>query len=1036
MSFPAILVSIENTIIYYYESKKLHSFTIQCDYNIPSSQQTEKYNVPRNGVLLLSSIQEATNNDIESAPNEFRTIDLSFDDTTNGKFCFQQRLNITVGIVVQYTMDRKHQIDETLLNIFGAIYGSIQQFLFQSTQIPVYILRVRCHVLSQQLLFHANHPSIASCNCCKASEQYASLRSDTTELPPEPEEESEQKTQSRASIELRSSVTSQSTNPQPRSSYERSSLSPSYQKPTLRTLFENIQNASNESGRLRGYDYLFKIVIIGDESTGKSCLLLRFTDDMFDTEYVATIGVDFRFKTITIDHKIIKLQIWDTAGQERFKTVTTAYYRGAHGLLITYDVTCRESFEHVQDWIYEAQRYASPNVKRVLVGCKYDAGDQRVVTAEEGQRLAEKYCIPFYETSAKMDNVNTPFVALAKDLATLTRHTASEQLQLSRAPVMMMASRSKKSTFVMPSLPEFKREKQEDTTLIDNVFADLENMFYLLSDMIYYVMLDTMDSACNIICNIFRFVAWFIVYPLVFVLCTVVVLPSCIFLLIVRMNKIETDTTNVEMRELVIEHETCCERMVRLMMQLIRALFMFGVLCIYPVVIVYVIIPKYGHSDAVVLTSIGTYLFFILGLQIFATYRGFKSFYEKRKHVKMNGDDEDHSEFMPRRFIWNVGSWLGILMIMYEVNQMAVFALHTINDKQEATNDTALSGINAKLRNILTSVSFFVSGQLEQIPILECYVMIGMCCVGALILFFELRLIFELRQYARYKHIEYDRDKARSFYFHSFVGSIIYGHARLQNVSQFTAKIVSFISDAAFLGICEKLIVILVCNSTQNGSYLIVDNEETICWTGKHQHYAAICLVLIGYYIPLSAMISPMFDEDGQRDKKESWMSMANSVYFVKPFIAAVTCTKCFMLISATFMLKGAAIGTIACNCIVCLILFVFTLKWSFVNLNQFGLTQNEPGFPFGASLIRALGFFAAIVGSVVELLKVCDVIDSSVDVILLMIIMIVASMSMLYLLWRYHRKFNRYDDDVDVKQCLEYDRKTKTIQFISNSQQ
>lgn len=98
----------------------------------------------------------------------------------------------------------------------------------------------------------------------------------------------------------------------------------------------------------RDYDYLFKLVLIGDSCVGKSCLLLRFADDSFTDSYISTIGVDFRFRTVQIGDLRVKLQIWDTAGQERFRTITSAYYRGADGIIMVYDVTRKESFDHVQ----------------------------------------------------------------------------------------------------------------------------------------------------------------------------------------------------------------------------------------------------------------------------------------------------------------------------------------------------------------------------------------------------------------------------------------------------------------------------------------------------------------------------------------------------------------------------------------------------------------------------------------------------------------------------------------------------------------
>ena len=129
----------------------------------------------------------------------------------------------------------------------------------------------------------------------------------------------------------------------------------------------------------RDYDYLFKLVLIGDSSVGKSCLLLRFADDSFTESYISTIGVDFRFRTVKIEDKTVKLQIWDTAGQERFRTITSAYYRGADGIIMVYDVTRSESFDHVQDWLNEVNRYANQGLcKKLLIGNKCDRTDRTV----------------------------------------------------------------------------------------------------------------------------------------------------------------------------------------------------------------------------------------------------------------------------------------------------------------------------------------------------------------------------------------------------------------------------------------------------------------------------------------------------------------------------------------------------------------------------------------------------------------------------------------------------------------------------------
>lgn len=170
------------------------------------------------------------------------------------------------------------------------------------------------------------------------------------------------------------------------------------------------------------YDYLFKLVLIGDSGVGKSCLLLRFADDSFTETYVSTIGVDFRFRTLDIDGKQIKLQIWDTAGQERFRTITSAYYRGADGIIVVYDITHRESFEHVDDWLREASRYAKEGVMKMIVGNKSDRDADRQVSVEDGSQLADKNGMEFIETSSRnATNVDAAFRLIAQQLIQLKK---------------------------------------------------------------------------------------------------------------------------------------------------------------------------------------------------------------------------------------------------------------------------------------------------------------------------------------------------------------------------------------------------------------------------------------------------------------------------------------------------------------------------------------------------------------------------------------------------------------------------------------
>eukprot|EP00012_Vannella_robusta_P002365 CAMPEP_0206190732 /NCGR_PEP_ID=MMETSP0166-20121206/4916_1 /ASSEMBLY_ACC=CAM_ASM_000260 /TAXON_ID=95228 /ORGANISM="Vannella robusta, Strain DIVA3 518/3/11/1/6" /LENGTH=203 /DNA_ID=CAMNT_0053606849 /DNA_START=1415 /DNA_END=2026 /DNA_ORIENTATION=- len=165
------------------------------------------------------------------------------------------------------------------------------------------------------------------------------------------------------------------------------------------------------------YDHLFKLLLIGDSGVGKSCLLLRFADDTYTESYISTIGVDFKIRTIDIGGKSIKLQIWDTAGQERFRTITSSYYRGAHGIIVVYDVTDQASFCNVKQWLQEIDRYACENVNKLLVGNKCDLTTKKVVDYNTAKEFADGLGIPFLETSAKNStNVEDAFVTMATEI--------------------------------------------------------------------------------------------------------------------------------------------------------------------------------------------------------------------------------------------------------------------------------------------------------------------------------------------------------------------------------------------------------------------------------------------------------------------------------------------------------------------------------------------------------------------------------------------------------------------------------------------
>ena len=148
------------------------------------------------------------------------------------------------------------------------------------------------------------------------------------------------------------------------------------------------------------FDYLVKLLILGDGKVGKTSILLRFTEDFFPTSHIQTLGIDFKLKLQEIEGKFYKFQIWDTAGQERFRKLTTAYYKNARGIMLVYDVTRRESFDMVAYWMTEMQKNSLGGVVKVLVGNQIDKTD-RHITQTEGRAKANELGIPYFETSAK-----------------------------------------------------------------------------------------------------------------------------------------------------------------------------------------------------------------------------------------------------------------------------------------------------------------------------------------------------------------------------------------------------------------------------------------------------------------------------------------------------------------------------------------------------------------------------------------------------------------------------------------------------------
>jgi small GTP-binding protein len=164
-------------------------------------------------------------------------------------------------------------------------------------------------------------------------------------------------------------------------------------------------------------DHIYKILLLGDSSVGKTCLLLRYSEDKFIDNHITTIGLDYRLKIVNISPQTnVRLQLWDSAGQDRFKAITKNYYKGAHGIVLVYDITSEQSFLNIKNWISQIREYTD-GVKIVLVGNKIDIPQIRTVNYDQGVRLAKEYRIKFYECSAKNNiGVNDVFSQLVEEI--------------------------------------------------------------------------------------------------------------------------------------------------------------------------------------------------------------------------------------------------------------------------------------------------------------------------------------------------------------------------------------------------------------------------------------------------------------------------------------------------------------------------------------------------------------------------------------------------------------------------------------------
>ena len=175
-------------------------------------------------------------------------------------------------------------------------------------------------------------------------------------------------------------------------------------------------------------DFVFKFLLIGESGVGKSSILLRFCDDVFSGRPVSTIGQDFKTKMLDVEGSRIECQVWDTAGQERFRTITSSFFRNAHGIFMVYDVTDARSFRRLKNWMSELRRYCPQTSKKIIIGNKIDLAPSRAVSIEEVKTLANENNFQYTEVSAKTKyNIVKAFETLAKEVKNDWRSIVAER---------------------------------------------------------------------------------------------------------------------------------------------------------------------------------------------------------------------------------------------------------------------------------------------------------------------------------------------------------------------------------------------------------------------------------------------------------------------------------------------------------------------------------------------------------------------------------------------------------------------------------
>lgn len=455
-----------------------------------------------------------------------------------------------------------------------------------------------------------------------------------------------------------------------------------------------------------------------------------------------------------------------------------------------------------------------------------------------------------------------------------------------------------------------KEEKKKVKTKlkIDNVFADMENVFLAASAVLVRTersIADATDCFLAFLSSIRLLLAYLTAY----LLTALVMLPTVIVLLVARARKVETDNKKFKARIAVLEQEEVRVRLLRGVSLLLRALPMLFFLVGCPCLWILVVIPAFDASPTVVYLTVGGHLVLVILLQMLGTVRFAVSHRLRTAKQAQNAVDQGLPPARDLPFSWkSTSNWVAVVGLIVETAQMAVFAMQELesHDAQQKTGQT-LQQVTSIVHINLPSIPSY-AGYLEG-RIAFAYAILGAVVCLALILCFQLQFLKELRMFGLLRDglvtlkleeeehandeeaqavdnpiagdsrpdnvntslvdvkptMKEAKDAAADYFFFSFVGAIVYGHGELRNVSKCTSRVVSVLADSLFLIVCGKLVLVLTCTAGNDLTPPVMMIDGTMeCWTGAHQKLACLSLVCISFYVPLCALIGPMLASPGE----------------------------------------------------------------------------------------------------------------------------------------------------------------------------